>query len=243
MNRTKSKYWVLILILLLVFIISLGYYSNNWSIDRQIAKVNISGNNLVTKEEIMALVAPVLSKVSIGQLKLSDLKRKLENIPLIYQAIISRKNDDILEIKVQERSLFAIVVADDRNTLYIDKSGYILPKNLFPGMHDLIILRNIQNGKFLDSSALSGCVKIIDALNTASDALSCVISEIIYNGINNSFKLMTSAGNIAVVMGKAENIEDKIKRLKIFWFMKMVNQDAGKIKYIDLRWADRAIIG
>jgi cell division protein FtsQ len=122
------------------------YFLHYFNLDNQeFSHINISGNKYVKKEEIIAIVEELTSRVAIDksasyQPLIHDLIRQIKlHLPWVNQVVITRNMPDILNISITEYEPFAIWQNNDVKYL-TDKEGNLIPFEDLKEFRHMVIL-------------------------------------------------------------------------------------------------------
>ena len=119
----------------------------------------------------------------------------------------------VLGVEVTERVPIANIINNQGKIEYCDEYYYIFNYDAFPDA-SLPIIRDIyNNNNRLNLATLKGAVAIVQTFNQISCDRS-IISEITYN--NGNYIINMSDFNIQVIIGKVDNIKDKLENVLLF---------------------------
>lgn len=208
----------------------------------KIRVIQISGNELLSKKEILEL-----GKVEEGEQTwakdLQNIKEGVESYPFIESVDIRRVMPDQLKIDVHEKVAIALLKFN-QELFCVDREGLVLPSR--PGrLYDLPIMSGDFKGGVREGSKVGGPMfeKGLDFINHVlkeQPKLYPEISEIVLDKQGLSLYLKT--GGIPVIWG---NDDDLIKMHSCYAMIREIqeNKMRSEIAYIDLRFRGQVILG
>lgn len=228
--------------LALIGLILIGY--RNWlgaSDTFQIRKIEISGNEILTDDEILNL-AGIESDKRIWDVSLSVSESGIRNNPFVADAEIRRDFPDILKIHITEKRALALLKYN-KKFYAIDDSGLVLPSK--PGrLYDMpVISGNIREtlrvGKKIHQTDVTTGLGFLKTIVSDSPNLYKEISEVLPDP-EKGLVLYTSQKSIPVYMGET-NLIPKIRCLDAV--LSDLGNQLSDIRYIDLRFQGQVILG
>jgi cell division protein FtsQ len=173
----------------------------------------------------------------IGTVNLNELEKSLQSIKWINHAELFLDNQQSLQIKIEQRSPIARVFTASGASFYIDKEGRRLP------LKQLTVLRlPVFTGFPSDQEKMSSPDSLLldDVLHftKAIQKDSFFMAQIAQINIepNGDFEMVPSLGDHIVLMGAAENVEDKLNRLYSFYKQVWVNSGINAYQVLDCRF-------
>ena len=173
----------------------------------------------------------------IGAVNLNELEKSLQSIKWINHAELFLDNQQSLQIKIEQRSPIARVFTASGASFYIDKEGRRLP------LKQLTVLRlPVFTGFPSDQEKMSSPDSLLleDVLHftKAIQKDSFFMAQIAQINIesNGDFEMVPSLGDHIVLMGAAENVEDKLNRLYSFYKQVWVNSGINAYQVLDCRF-------
>lgn len=199
--------------------------------------INAGGDKIfVEKDDVLKSMertakGPLVNK-QCGNINLSLLEKTLEKSSWIRDAELYFDTKDTLHVSVLERVPVARVFTTAGASFYMDSAGYQMPL-LSTYSARLPVVTGFINAKKLsakDSALVQEIKKVVKAIN-ADVFWSAQIGQIDITA-NRKFELIPTIGDAVIKLGDAFNIEDKLKRLMVFY--KQVLPKVGFTKYIAL---------
>ena len=185
-------------------------------------------HDFITKNEVKEQLSNIGLKIDFSQKKNIDLDR-IENLflkhPGVKKAEVFFVNNGHLKVELEKRVPVGRVVGSgmDKN-YYIDESGeemplcstYVAKVPVFTGA----IRHNSSNkNPSLDSSLNYQPIDVLYSMSKLINNDSFLKSQILQIHINNYgyFELIPRIGNQRILFGDAENMEEKFKKIKLFY--------------------------
>jgi cell division protein FtsQ len=214
------------------------------------AEVNIivdTDNQFVSEEEILNNISENGFR-TVGmkrdEVSLIEIESLLLQNPAIEKAEVYVTNDGILKIKVNQRRPILRVFDMSGKSYYIDNHGKTMPLidsytarlTVATGnIHAVNIKDNetSDNKMFLDLHKLASYIQ--------NDSLINALVEQIYVNSSSEFELITKIGPEYIIIGNAENLQDKFDRLKLFYTDGLPNAGWNKYSTINLKINNQVI--
>lgn len=224
---------------LFVQVLLLGYLTiyfywnestNNYS------KIVISGNQLLPEEEYLQLVN--LDEFTKKN-SLNLIKTQIESHPYVINADVSVKEKNSVEIKIEEKVLYSIIIKDYETYFITNNFEFIevLPRTNIPALPLLVL--NDDNDYLTEE--IKFAFKIIDSFRELNNELLEKLIEINLSD-DKDLVLLFKNLNAQVLINKSSLVKE------IVIFCEFMNSDKSKIlnesiKYIDMRFNNQIIIG
>ncbi|MFA5515080.1 MAG: FtsQ-type POTRA domain-containing protein [Desulfuromonadales bacterium] len=206
----------------------------------RIADLRVENNARISREEVLGL-SEIVPGVSIFQIDLNAVGRKIEENPWVAQAQVERVYPREVVIRIRERAPCAIVNLG--YLYYVDAEGVVF-KMLEPGDElDFPVLTGIERKFLLDQPEAAGkimteAMSVFDAVAGRSDFTLGDVSELHYDQIE-GYVLTTMAGGVPIRLGFG-SFAHKLDRLERIY--PELKSRLATLKYIDLNVADRVIV-
>jgi cell division protein FtsQ len=211
-------------------------------------QVELVGDNtkalFLYEQEILGLINDEQVKTGqpIASINLSALEKMLENSGWIKNAELYIDNKLVLQVKIEQRVPIARVFTVGGNSFYMDNEGRRLP------LRQLSVLRlPIFTGFTSDEPKLSKPDSLLlhdmvyFANTIKSDSFFTAQIAQINIASNGDFELVPTIGDHLVLIGKVENLEDKLNRLYTFYKKVWVPSGINAFQVLDCRF-DKQIV-
>ncbi len=196
-------------------------------------------NQLIGNTDTLSLVGHPISEFD-----LKALERKVTSSPYVSGASLFFDNKQNLEIHVTPRRPLIRIINNIGVGFYVDENGHILPLSSTFTPRLLVATGSIYSSDFNTTRVTkSKRYDLIDLVNKINkdQLLKASIGQVEVNE-NGEMTLFLNLTNHPVLLGKSDNLDEKLSRLKIF--TKEIWCKVGWDTYdkIDVRW-DRQVIG
>jgi cell division protein FtsQ len=183
-----------------------------------------------------------LQDKALRELDLRSMERRMEKEPWVRDAELYIDRNRVLHIHLQEREPLARIFTTEGLSFFIDSSMGMIPVN--PSHTPRVIVFTGlpvggQKWKRRDSLVVSEVMEI--ALRIASDSLMSALVEQVDLDPVKGFVMVPKAGEHTVVMGDGKDVEDKFKRLKIFYQQVLSLTGWSMYREVDLRFRGQVV--
>ena len=199
--------------------------------------IGMRGSNgmYIEKNDILKLIerthGRILNKPLVN-INISRLERNLELSPWVKDAELYFDNKDVLHVFIEERQPIARIFTSSGRSFYIDSSGHAMP--LLEKMSARVpVVTGFPAGSrwYAQDSALMNEVRIVASYIYHNQFWNAQVGQIDITDERN-FELIPVIGNHVIKIGKSDRIEEKLKRLYVFY--KQVLSKTGFDKYAAL---------
>ncbi|MFY8003454.1 MAG: cell division protein FtsQ/DivIB [Chitinophagaceae bacterium] len=193
--------------------------------------IESGGDLLFLDEKAIVQIASTygqLPKIPVGKLPLRSIEKLLRTNPWIKNAEIYIDNQQVLQIKITERTPIVRLFTIDGNSCYADSSGYLLPLSKtvtarVPVVTNLPVIG--KNMTAVDSSLYKGIISL--ANHVAADSFwNAQVAQINVTQAA-TIEVIPSFGNHIIELGEPTDIPKKLKKLQAFytqiWIKKGIN--------------------
>lgn len=177
-----------------------------------------------------------------GSFDLKKLEAELEKNTWIKTAQLFFDNNDILTVNVQEREPVARVFATGSTSFYIDTALNILPlSNKFSAR--LPLFTGFPSDKMVLSTSDSNLLGEVKTLSLAlqKDSFALAMVDQINIRSTRDFEMVPKIGSQLIVFGNANDIEEKLAKLKLFYKEVMVKTGWGIYSTINLQYKNQVV--
>lgn len=201
--------------------------------------------NFLNKATITSLLTATTGKGvkgrSVKSFDLREMENRLEKNSWIRDAELFFDNNQVLQVKVEERKPVARVFASNGQSFYLDSGANRLPLSgswtgelpVFTGFTD-------KQGQ---PAAARKTLKEIVALSQvirASELWMAQIAQVELKG-NENFELIPSIGNQVIEFGSAADAEKKFRRLLLFYQQVLSKTGLERYQRIKLQYAGQVV--
>jgi len=210
-------------------------------------KIEISGNEdelFIDKEKIEQILFLGANPVNkpMNQFDLKQLEKKIKSNVWVREADLFFDNADMLQVNVKEREPIARVFTQAGNSYYLDSSAALLPTpEVKPVL--LMVFTDFPEGtgkqKKTDSMLLRQMVQMAQFMN--QDSFWAAQVEQVAITPNKTFELVPLIGKHIVEFGSADQLEEKFKRLHIFYTQVLAKVGLDHYEKIDVQYGDQVV--
>ncbi|MDP1623493.1 MAG: hypothetical protein Q8M08_14265 [Bacteroidales bacterium] len=226
-------------------------------------KVEISINYgaadvLITKkvvDSILMKTAGSLKGKPLGYINLGSIENALRKQPYVAKVAVFENNEGTLFIEIRQREPLLRVINRKYESFYLDESGTLLPVN--PNFSARVLVANgfiddsyIKNPNYQVNILALSDSGFYDSLLTNLYKLTMYITHDkflkaqiaqIYVNESREFELIPSIGNHVILLGKAEDLDDKFKRLYAFYKFGLSKIGWNKYNVINIKYKNQVV--
>jgi len=237
----KSKvFWILLLSILS----ACGFvYLLIFSQIFQVKEIDISGNSIISNEQLLKVIEPSIRKQIIWETKsifLIDLNKIeqeiLKQFPEIENIELKRRLPELLISEVKERQVFAAIRLPSGKIFNVDKYGIAFEER--QRQNDLLVdfsdeKEFVFGENVIDAEKLKAISEIKKSLQKRLDIET---EELLF--LNDRLNVTTSQG-FKIYFGFTSDVEDQIFNLEMLGKEKLKMEELQNLEYIDLRFGDK----
>lgn len=218
-------------------------------------RINIDrseGNYFVLEEDVENLVSNMGYNVEqdlVTNLDISQIERLLKNNPSIKEAEVYTTIDGYLKVDLKQRKPLLRVFTNNNESYYIDEDGWLMPlSNKFSSK---VV---VANGEIFDQFSTNYQTNVMALPEGNMLRQLYVISEFlsndefwksqivqIYVDENSDVELIPRVGNHNIILGDANNLENKMEKLMIFYKKGLSKTGWNEYTTINLKYKDQIV--
>ncbi len=212
----------------------------------QIRKVEVQGASRVSSEEIQALVRKEVEKTGVWRADLNGMNARLERLPWIRTAVVSRVLPDGIRVRLVERVPRAVVRTSSGRFRWVDEDAVLLGEMLPTDQMPAFFLRGLneddpEGARKENRDRVAKFLELQQAWDVAG--LSERVSEVNVMDIRDiRAQLADDNSQIEVRLGSQDHGKRLKDALEVLDSQKQ-SAHAALISYIDLSQGKRAIVG
>jgi cell division protein FtsQ len=249
--RLRRPAMLLLLIILLIVILVVWFSLQFTGKNRKISGMEIkitpdTGVYFFSTQEISNLVTKwsgnPLGK-SMDDLQLSPIESGLKRLPYVANSQVYVAMDGKLKIKVDQRYPILRVVNTKGETFFLDSTVKKIPFKGYKMPDVLIASGNIQESASIPDTVKSAVLKdlLIVALYVHNHPFWNTAFEQCYVDNLGDLILVPRTGNHSIVIGTADNMNEKMENLRIFYDRALKNIGWEKYQTINLKYKGQII--
>ncbi len=257
MNKTLKIISVITGILAVGFLLFFGSNNQNsnpiWKLEIDLKTP--TNNILIFPEELKQNILdgyPNLIGLDQSALDINRIQVVLNTHPLIKNGNVHKTVDGIIKIKAEQRVPFLRIINEKSTSFLVDKDGVKMP--VLPTKNPRLTLFTGRIKESLDGTSMQ-LLKVNDVLRDASifDEIFQLATfldssefwkyqvEHVYVNAEQEFELVPRVGSHKILIGKAENIENKLKRMELFYKETINKENWNEYAAIDLRFDNQVV--
>jgi len=156
----------------------------------------------------------------LKDIKFEQIEKAIEKLPYVSKAEVYADIDGVLQVKVEQREVVLRVISKSGREYYVDKKGSKVPVTLKYVPHVLVANGNIKEGyskalESVESNTVLDLVKVVDRV-TGDPLWENQIVQMYVND-QDDIELIPRVGNEVLLIGSADALDDKLKRLEIYY--------------------------
>lgn len=212
----------------------------------------------IDKEDILEIIKlngdSIIGK-SMGEIDVNKLEKIINRNPSVENAHVYKTINGEVIIEIKQRTPLFRVFSMSGESYYIDKLGYFMP------LSDKYTARvPVASGYIFEKYASNADVTIYDIIANDSIASKTIIDDVfqvadfisnnefwnaqidqMYVNIDRDIELIPRVGSQSIIIGNAENLDEKFNKLMLFYKKALPNVGWNEYKYINLKYKDQVI--
>ena len=210
-------------------------------------KVEITGADehlFIDEKDVKDLINEHSNLVNkkVNQIDLKAIETELEKTPWVKNAELFFDNNQVLQVRIEERQPVGRVFTATSSSFYVDSSGVRLP------LSDKLSARvpmftNFPSDKEVmassDSELLKGVVDIGKFIT--ADSFWRAQIEQVYITPQGTFELTPTVGNQTIVFGDGEDVERKFNNLYTFYKKAWLQNGINTYSKLDVRFENQVV--
>ena len=222
--------------MLVVFLYGFSYQKNNAKVVRDIAIEFEQGNNLFMDYQMVNKLLIQNNTTVKNQAKsvidLHSLEASVLSHPMVEDAAIFLTVDGLLKAKIKQRTPIARVLSKTKS-YYIDKQAKVMPLSANHSARVMLVSGNINEEDISKIHLLITTILKDDFLKKQ------IIS--IQKMSNKEFVLDTRVGGQKIILGRTDNLKQKLKNLKSFFSKTMADKTIENYIAINLKYSNQVV--
>ncbi|MCB9308158.1 MAG: hypothetical protein H6565_16285 [Lewinellaceae bacterium] len=217
--------WVVFLLVVLLALFSaINRKKNSFADGVEVEVIPLAGGDKLISERdvrqaLLLAFGNTLEGTELGRLEVERMERVLEQDPFVLSADAYIDQNNILHMRITQREPMLRILDINGGNYYLDRNGAKMPPSKNLAAHVLVATGNIApyTPEFQEKKkhTLKDLFNLTQAL-LADDFLSSFIQQIHVNSAG-EFILVPLVGDQRIELGRMRNLEDKLRRLKIFY--------------------------
>ncbi len=254
---------ILLWISLPILVVVVGFIAQNHYVNKKVQELNVDinydkdgeTNRLLTYEDINTFVRHRYDSIvgkKIKDINIEQIESDLLSIRYVKNADVFSTINGKLQMRIIQRKAIVRIIDSYGDQFYLDEDGHILPiRSYFPA-HVLVCngiipsigfySRNYSDNE-IDSIIRKNIIYDIYKMATILNKDTFLHKQIaqINVDINGEFTLVPLVSSHVILFGKAENIEDKFNKLKLFYSDGLAHHRWNDYKIINLKYRNQIV--
>jgi cell division protein FtsQ len=213
---------------------------------------------LITKQDVDSILlktAGMIKGKPLGYINTGSIEWSIRKQPYVAGVSVFENNEGTLFIDIHQREPLLRIINKKYESFYLDESGSLLPVN--PNLSARVLVANgFINDSYLKNPgyrvnvlALSDSI-YYDSLITNLYKLSMYIShdtflksqiDQVYVNEFNEFELIPRVGNHVILLGPADDLDDKFKKLIAFYKLGLSKIGWNKYEIINIKFKNQVV--
>ncbi|MFZ4522124.1 MAG: hypothetical protein ACOYNC_10475 [Bacteroidales bacterium] len=222
-------------------------------------KINYgSADVLITKKDVDSIVQKAAGTVKgkpMGYINTGSIESAISKQAYVAKVAVYENNEGVLFVEIRQREPLLRIINRKYESFYLDESGALLPVN--PNFSARVLVANgiiddsyikkpnyrvnilaLSDSVFYDS-LLTNLYKLTMYI-THDKFLKAQIAQIYVNEMS-EFELIPRVGNHVILLGKAEDLEDKFNRLFAFYRLGLNKIGWNKYNVINIKYKNQVV--
>jgi cell division protein FtsQ len=217
-----------------------------------------SADVLITKKDIDSVIlktAGMLKGKPLGYINTGSIERAIRNQAYVAKLSVFENNEGTLFVNIRQRTPLLRIINRRYESFYLDESGALLPVN--PNFSARVL---VANGVIDDSYSKNPNYKVnilglsdsifYDSLMTNLYRLTMYIThdkflkaqiDQIYVNEHREFELIPRVGNHVILLGTAEDLDDKFRKLYAFYRLGLNKIGWNKYNVINIKYKNQVV--
>lgn len=185
----------------------------------------------IDEKDIKDLVKQYNPTRKIGDVKIPELEKKINEIPFVDSANVYMNLNGNLNVDIKQRIPIFRLNKNGKD-FYVDEKGIEFPISKNFSYPCMLVLGDVDASEYQELGQL---VEKIDKDDFSKKYFIGIKKE------KNNYNLLTSDGNYKVEIGDLENIDFKVKGFKTFVEKYLVYQNPNKYKRISVKYNNQIV--
>lgn len=245
----KRITWVAISFLVVAVIISMVSKKEATIVQNVIIEVEPleDGNFLINEEDVLLTIERSfgfpLETMPLGSVDVERLERVLKEEPFVLKANAFVNAENEVNISIVQRNPVLRIIDRNGANYYLDENAFKMPLSTHFTARVLVATGNIPPYVTDYKGNIQDMLHHLFELATTirNDEFLQPMIEQIYVNNNRELTLVPKVGKQKILFGRYTSVEDKIKRLKIFYTEALPYEGWRKYKTVDLKFQGQIV--
>lgn len=245
LNTIKEYFFpVLFVCLFFVFVSFAEKSGNNLTCNKlSINFIDHDENNFLDKNEVIDILVKTNGRNPKRQvfkdMNLFEMEKALENNNYIENAEIYSDLSGELSVDIEHRMPVLRIISAGNNSYYLDKKGKRMP--LSPNYTSRTLVATGYSGNTSEHPTFEKDLFMVSEIIRNDNFLKALIGQI-YVNFEKEIILVPKVEDLIIVIGNTDDIQQKFKKLKIFYKQVLPVEGWNKYDKVDLRFKDQIVL-
>jgi len=215
-------------------------------------------DRLVMPGDIDSLIRRTTGRISgkpMGWVNIRQIETTIRSQPYVEKVHIYESLDGNIFVDVKQREPILRIINSKLESFYVDGSGRLLPPNPFYPARVLVANGNIshsysENPAFKIETPITGDTLGPDTLLLDLYKLALFINrdkflkaqiDQVYVTPSQEFELVPKVGNHVIMLGRADDLDEKFKKLLAFYKQGLNVMGWNKYNYINIKYRNQVV--
>lgn len=243
------------LFLLGVLFTAIEYKLNSNSGELTVNIEPIDGKRFISENDIGELIKvtfygetskdieDLLADEKLKRINLKALESLIDNYPWVLESDVYVDAQNNITVNIIQRKPLVRCFDEKNNSFYLDENGVRMPVSEHEAARVIVASGYFQDVKGTKADSV---YNVVDSLNKLvqfiqTDEFLTAQIEQIYVEKNGDFVLIPKVGNTELIFGDLDMMEDKFRRLKIFYKEAMPFEGWRKFKKLNLKYKKQVV--
>ncbi len=225
---------ILVTVILFGFLLSFSLKRFN-NAKMEIVSINMNQSKtpvyFIDEKDIKDLVKQYNPTKKVGDVKIPELEKKINEIPFVDSANVYMNLNGNLNVDIKQR-VPVFRLNKNGKDFYVDEKGIEFPTSRNFSYPCMLVMGDVDASEYQELGKL---IEKIDKDDFSKKYFIGITKE------KGSYNLLTSDGNYKVEIGDLDNIQFKVRGFKTFVEKYLVDQNPQKYKKISLKYENQIV--
>ena len=248
MRYDRMIWFVFLAIVVMILLSAVSKKMNSFANSTEVEIVPLkSGEKMLSdrdvRQNLLVAFGNTLEGTELAELEVERMERVLEEDPFVEDAETYVGQSNTLHVRIKQREPILRILDNTGGNYYLDKTGAKIPCSSIYTARVLVATGNIApytlDFQKRKKNSLKELFKLTNVL-LEDEELSAFIQQVHINNAG-EFILIPLVGDQKIVLGSTRNLEDKLKRLKIFYTEGMPYAGWRTYRTVNLKFSGQVV--
>ena len=239
--------WLFMVAILIVVMRLASKHGSNETMTGINIEIDEMENAFIDRDEIKILIQQFIGDSINGfprdGISYSSLEKELNENPFIASVDAYPDMNGLLHINIVQRRPVFRVINKEGVSYYIDNHGDVMPLSSKFTSRVIVATGNIEDENWYSGGEPNQLMNDLTSLAMffESQPFYKAITEQVYVNERNEFEIVPKFGNHSVLLGDLENLDEKMKKLRLFYAKTVKNTDWNQYSQLNLKFNDQVV--